>query len=48
MQAIHSKKEWIGVRDMEKAIQVLVALVQVWEQKSVLENCAQNTNLHKI
>ena len=48
MQAIHSKKEWIGVRDMEKAIQVLVELVQVWEQKSVLENCAQNTNLHKI
>jgi tripeptide aminopeptidase len=48
MQAIHSKKEWIGLRDMEKAIQVLVALVQVWEQKSVLENCAQNTNLHKI
>jgi tripeptide aminopeptidase len=31
MQAIHSKHEWIGVRDMEKAVEVLVELVQVWE-----------------
>lgn len=30
MQAIHSKHEWIGVRDMEKAVEVLVNLVQVW------------------
>ncbi|MCK9404349.1 MAG: peptidase T [Chitinophagaceae bacterium] len=29
MQAIHSKHEWIGVRDMEKAVEMLVALVQV-------------------
>ena len=34
MQAIHSKHEWIGVRDMEKAVEVLVNLVQVWEEKS--------------
>lgn len=34
MQAIHSKLEWIGVKDMEKAVEVLVNLVQVWEQKS--------------
>ena len=34
MQAIHSKQEWIGVRDMEKAVEVLVALVQVWEEKT--------------
>ena len=34
MQGIHSKKEWIGVRDMKKAVEVLVNLVQVWEQKS--------------
>jgi tripeptide aminopeptidase len=33
MQAIHSKKEWIGVRDMEKAVETLVHLVQVWEEK---------------
>jgi tripeptide aminopeptidase len=30
MQAIHSKHEWIGVSDMEKAVEVLVELVQVW------------------
>jgi tripeptide aminopeptidase len=33
MQAIHSKHEWIGVRDMNKAVEVLVELVQVWEEK---------------
>jgi len=32
MQAIHSKHEWIGVKDMEKAVEVLVNLVQVWEE----------------
>jgi tripeptide aminopeptidase len=31
MQAIHSKHEWIGVSDMEKAVEVLVTLTQVWE-----------------
>jgi tripeptide aminopeptidase len=34
MQAIHSRKEWIGVRDMKKAVEMLVNLVQVWEEKS--------------
>ena len=34
MQAIHSKHEWISVQDMEKAVEVLVQLVQVWEQRS--------------
>lgn len=34
MQAIHSKHEWIGVRDMEKAVEVLVNLVQVWEENN--------------
>jgi tripeptide aminopeptidase len=33
MQAIHSKHEWIGIKDMEKAVEVLVNLVQVWEEK---------------
>lgn len=33
MQAIHSKHEWISVQDMEKAVEVLVNLVQVWEEK---------------
>lgn len=34
MQAIHSKHEWIAVSDMEKAVEVLVELVKVWEEKS--------------
>jgi tripeptide aminopeptidase len=29
MQAIHSKHEWIGVSDMEKAVEVLVNLVEI-------------------
>jgi tripeptide aminopeptidase len=33
MQAIHSKHEWIGVSDMNKAVEVLVNLVQVWEER---------------
>jgi tripeptide aminopeptidase len=33
MQAIHSKHEWIGVKDMEKSVCVLIELVQVWEEK---------------
>jgi tripeptide aminopeptidase len=35
MQAIHSKHEWIGVRDMEKAVEMLVELVCVWEEEAV-------------
>ncbi|RYY53183.1 MAG: peptidase T [Chitinophagaceae bacterium] len=34
MQAIHSKLEYISVQDMEKAVETLVHLVQVWEEKS--------------
>jgi tripeptide aminopeptidase len=34
MQAIHSKKEWIGVADMEAAVEMLVHLVQIWEENS--------------
>jgi tripeptide aminopeptidase len=34
MQAIHSKHEWVGVKDMEKAVEVLIELVQVWKEKS--------------
>jgi tripeptide aminopeptidase len=34
MQAIHSKHEWIGVNDMEKAVEVLVHLAQVWEERN--------------
>lgn len=34
MQAIHSKHEWIGVEDMEQSANMLVQLVQVWEERS--------------
>jgi tripeptide aminopeptidase len=34
MQAIHSKHEWVGEKDMLAAVQVLVELVTVWEEKS--------------
>ncbi|MFN5428127.1 MAG: peptidase T [Bacteroidota bacterium] len=33
MQAIHSRREWIGVSDMERAVDVLVELVQVWASR---------------
>ena len=33
-QAIHSKLEHISVQDMEKAVQMLVHLVQVWTENS--------------
>ena len=34
MQNIHSKLEWVGVKDMEKAVETLLHLAQVWEEKS--------------
>lgn len=30
MQGVHSKQEWISVYDMEKSVEVLINLVQVW------------------
>ncbi len=32
MQAIHSKLEWIGVKDMKKSVETLVHLVTIWER----------------
>ncbi|HNR20845.1 MAG TPA: peptidase T [Bacteroidia bacterium] len=32
--AIHSKQEYVSVQDMNKAVEVLVNLAQVWEEKS--------------
>ncbi|AFK01823.1 peptidase T [Emticicia oligotrophica DSM 17448] len=32
--AFHSKLEWVSVQDMEKATEVIVNLVQIWEQRS--------------
>ncbi|MCP9753236.1 peptidase T [Ferruginibacter sp. HRS2-29] len=34
MQNIHSKLEWIGVNDMAKAVETLVHLSQIWEEKT--------------
>jgi tripeptide aminopeptidase len=31
---IHSKQEYVSVQDMEKAVEILVHLAQVWEEKS--------------
>jgi tripeptide aminopeptidase len=35
MQNIHGKTEWVGTRDLQKAVETLVHLVQVWEEKSL-------------
>lgn len=32
--AFHSKLEWVSVQDMEKAVEVIVELAQVWESNS--------------
>jgi len=34
MQAIHSKLEWIGIKDMVKAAETVVNLCMIWEEKS--------------
>ena len=34
MQNIHSKLEWVSVKDMEKAAETLVHLAMVWEEKA--------------
>jgi len=33
MQCIHSKVEWIGVKDMAKAAETIVHLAMIWEEK---------------
>ncbi|TDE16197.1 peptidase T [Dyadobacter psychrotolerans] len=32
--AFHSRLEWVSVQDMEKAVEVIVALSQVWEEEA--------------
>ena len=34
MQAIHSKKEFISVQDMNKAVETIVHLATIWEERS--------------
>jgi tripeptide aminopeptidase len=30
----HSKKEWVSIQDMEKAVETIVHLAQIWEENS--------------
>jgi tripeptide aminopeptidase len=32
--AFHSKLEWVSVQDMEKAVEVIVNLAQIWAEKA--------------
>ena len=32
--AFHSKQEWVSVKDMQKAVQTIVNLASIWEEKS--------------
>ena len=32
--AFHSKHEWVSVQDMEKAVNTIVNLAMVWEERS--------------
>ena len=36
MQGIHSKLEWIGVKDMAKSAETIVHLCMIWEEKTPL------------
>jgi tripeptide aminopeptidase len=33
-QSFHSRLEWVSIQDMEKAVEVIVHLCQVWEEKA--------------
>ena len=37
-QAIHSKLEFISIQDMNKAVETMVHLVQIWDEKTVSGN----------
>ena len=32
--AFHSRLEWVSVQDMQKAVEVIVNVAQVWEERS--------------
>lgn len=34
MQAIHSRHEWIGIKDMQQSVDMLISLLKVWEENS--------------
>ena len=33
-QNFHSRLEWVSVHDMEKAVEVIVELAKVWEERA--------------
>ena len=33
-QNFHSRLEWVSVQDMEKAVEVIVQLARVWEERA--------------
>ncbi|MFM2266738.1 MAG: hypothetical protein RL757_178 [Bacteroidota bacterium] len=33
-QAIHSRHEWVSVQDMQKAVETIIEICRVWEEKS--------------
>ena len=33
-QNFHSRLEWVSVQDMEKAVDVIVSLARLWEEKT--------------
>jgi tripeptide aminopeptidase len=33
-QNFHSRLEWVSVQDMEKAVEVIVHLCRIWEERS--------------
>jgi len=37
-QAIHSKHEWISVQDMEKAVEMIVHIANIWEENAPSNN----------
>jgi tripeptide aminopeptidase len=34
-QAIHSRHEWVSVQDMHKAVETIIHLCMIWEEKTV-------------
>ncbi len=33
--ALHSKHEFVSIQDMQKAVDVIIQLVRVWEERAV-------------
>ena len=36
MHGVHSQREWVSLQDMEKAVETLVHLAQIWEEKGTV------------